>query len=169
MSKCDIVRQCNLLHDDTLKGVSDLKAENKFMATKIEPLPDDTGEKQGNRFVKGQSGNPKGRPKGARSRLGEKFLDNLYDEWEKSGQKALAICAAREPTQFIKVVANVLPRELLVKALNVNATMDFTDVEDARAFLKAYRYVRDAQPEPLELEHAADGALVAPGWRSAND
>jgi Family of unknown function (DUF5681) len=157
------------VHDDTLRGVSDLKAENKFMANKIETMPDQTGEKQiATRFKPGQSGNPAGRPKGARSRLGEKFLDDLYDRWEEHGKKALEICALREPATFIKVVANVLPRELLVKALNVNATMDFADVEDARAFLKAYRFVRDAQPEPLELEHAEDGALLAE-WRSADD
>jgi hypothetical protein len=131
------------------------------MASKIETTPDLTGEKQvATRFKPGQSGNPAGRPKGARSRLGEKFLDDLCDRWEEHGKKALEICALREPATFIKVVANVLPRELLVKALNVNATIDFTNAEDARAFLKAYRYVRDAQLVPLELEHAADGALV---------
>jgi hypothetical protein len=119
------------------------------------------------RFLTANNGGP-GRPKGSRNKLGEEFLDDLIEEWRASGKKALALCAAREPTQFIKVVANVLPRELLVKALNVNATMDFTNVEDARTFLKAYRFVRDAQPEPLELEHAEDGALLAE-WRSADD
>ena len=138
------------------------------MANKVETMTDHTGQKQAlTQFKPGQSGNPKGRPRGARSKLGEAFLDNLYDEWQKSGPNALALCAVREPTQFIKIVANVLPRELLVKALNVNASVDFADVEDARAFLKAYRYVRDTQPEPLE--HVAKGSLVSPGWESTDD
>jgi hypothetical protein len=150
-----------------LKGASDLKAENKFVANKIETTPENTGEKQvATRFKPGQSGNPAGRPRGARSRLGERFLDNLYDEWERSGPKALAICATRQPDVFIKVVANVLPRELLVRALNVNASVDFTDIEDARQFLKAYRYVRDSKPE---LIHVEEGSVLIAGCRADDD
>jgi hypothetical protein len=141
-----------------LKGVSELKAENKFLANEIETMPDQTGEKQvATRFKPGQSGNPAGRPKGARSRLGEKFLDALHDEFEKSGPRALAICAAREPTQFLKIVAGILPRELLVKALSVSANVDFT-LDEARQFLGAYRTLRDAP----QLEHRIEeGSLVS--------
>ena len=37
----------------------------------------------------GQSGNPMGRPKGAKNKISEKFLENLQDNWEKHGVDAL--------------------------------------------------------------------------------
>lgn len=40
-----------------------------------------TGDKQGpNRFKPGQSGNPKGREKGSRNKLGEAFLEAMHDD-----------------------------------------------------------------------------------------
>ena len=98
------------------------------------------------RFVNGGKAGP-GRPRGSRNKLGEEFLDDLIAEWRANGKNALALCAAREPTQFVKIVSNILPKEVLSMALNVNASFDFTEVEDARAFLAAYRR---CQVEPLE-------------------
>ena len=39
-------------------------------------------------FKPGQSGNPKGRPKGARNRLGTKFLEALEADFTKFGTQA---------------------------------------------------------------------------------
>ena len=47
-------------------------------------------------FKPGQSGNPRGRPRGARNRLGEEFLAELY------GQQSLSwatLCHAGEPSK----------------------------------------------------------------------
>ena len=46
-------------------------------------MPDNTGKKQGNRFSKGSSGNPNGRPKGARNKsaiLAQLFLERDLEE-----------------------------------------------------------------------------------------
>ena len=95
------------------------------------------------RFKPGQSGNPAGRPRGSRNKLGEEFLDDLIDEWRVRGKQALQLCATREPTQFCKIVANILPKEVLSMALNVNTTLDPSEIENAKGFLAAYRYARD--------------------------
>jgi hypothetical protein len=46
-------------------------------------LPDDTGDK---RFQPGQSGNLTGRPKGARKKISEKFLEALANHFEVQGE-----------------------------------------------------------------------------------
>ena len=47
-------------------------------------------------FKPGQSGNPKGRPKGARNRLGTQFLEALEADFNQFGLQAIAL--VREKT-----------------------------------------------------------------------
>src|SRR5215467_12065807 len=103
-----------------------------------EAAPDNTGAKQDTRFKPGQSGNPNGRPKGSRSRLGEQFLQDLFETWQEHGKQALETCAKREPIQLIKVVGNILPKQIIETAFSVSANVNM-NVEDAKAFLQAYR------------------------------
>ena len=54
--------------------------------TEALPEPANTGEKQGNRFEKGQSGNPNGRPEGSRNKA-TLLLDQLADAEAEAIQK----------------------------------------------------------------------------------
>lgn len=62
----------------------------------------------------GQSGNPAGRPKGSRNKLGEKFVEDLLADWEENGVAAIKAMRDESPTNYCKVVASVLPKELNV-------------------------------------------------------
>jgi hypothetical protein len=71
------------------------------------------------RFKPGQSGNPAGKPKGTRHKLGEDFLKALHEAWTSHGVTALEAAAQEKPAEFCKMVAGLLPKD-------VNVTADHT-------------------------------------------
>lgn len=77
-------------------------------------------------YKPGQSGNPKGRPKGSRNKLGEAFLSDMLEDWEEYGKSVIESVRAEKPDVYMKVVASILPRDLNV---NMNPLEDADDAE----------------------------------------
>lgn len=73
-------------------------------------------------------GNP-GRPKGARNKLGEEFLQDMLADWTENGKAVIEAVRADKPDQYLKVVASILPKEM---NLRVNDFDDLTDDQLAR-------------------------------------
>ena len=76
----------------------------------------------------GQSGNPKGRPKGSRNKLSEDFVADLQRGWLAFGKPALVTWPDR-PGQFVRVVASLIPRELEATTTPVTERMSDAQLE----------------------------------------
>ncbi len=63
-------------------------------------------------WKKGESGNPAGRQIGSRNRLKEAFLNDLCAAWGKYGSAAIEKVAQDDASTFLRIVANLVPREV---------------------------------------------------------
>lgn len=79
----------------------------------------------------GESGNPKGRPKGARNRLGTAFLEALEADFSEHGVEAIERVWRDKPEVYIKLVADLVPKEA---SLNI---------DNGEAFTKLWHLISD--------------------------
>ena len=68
-----------------------------------------------NRFKKGVTNNPAGRPKGSRNRLSEAVLRDMLADWEAHGTEAIETFRTERPHEYVKVMAGLLPRNFNLK------------------------------------------------------
>jgi Family of unknown function (DUF5681) len=68
-------------------------------------------------FSPGQSGNPAGRPAGARNRLQGAFLSDLAADWEMHGAEAIRVMRIERPADYVRCVASLMPRELQIESV----------------------------------------------------
>lgn len=66
--------------------------------------------KEDTQFKPGQSGNPKGRPKGSRNKLSEAFMKALSDDFDEHGVEVLTQVRTEKPEAYLQTVARLMPK-----------------------------------------------------------
>ena len=92
-------------------------------------------------FKQGQSGNPKGRPKGSRTALAEAFLADVQMHWLVNGKSVIDRVAESDPSTYLRVVASILPKELNVTV----SVLDTMSDDDLLVLLQGLRERRRQQ------------------------
>ena len=80
-----------------------------------------------------------GRVAGTRNKLSHAFLSDAIEAWAEHGKDALRIVFHEKPDIFLRVMASIIPRELIMTEGDVLDTLSDDDVLDA---LKAVREER---------------------------
>jgi hypothetical protein len=52
-----------------------------------------------------------GRPKGARNKLGEAFIEAMHDSFNEHGPETIETVRTEKPDQYLKVIASLIPSE----------------------------------------------------------
>jgi hypothetical protein len=118
-----------------------------------------TGAKQLDpyKFKPGESGNPNGRPKGSKHKLAESFLADCLNEWEAHGKAAISDMREKNPGDFVKMVASLLPKEM---TLNLNN--DLGELSDDELLDEIRKLHASLAPFLAEGNGEKAGAALAP-------
>jgi hypothetical protein len=73
-----------------------------------------TKNKPAHLWKPGQSGNMAGRPQGTRNRYSEDVLTVMANDWAAGGADVVARVRATDPSTYLRVVASILPKDVLV-------------------------------------------------------
>jgi len=95
------------------------KCSKKTVRKKATKKADDTGDNRSHLFQPGVSGNPAGRPIGARSQFGLAFYEDLLKVWGEHGEEAMIKVAKHDPATFVRVAASLMPRQVKAEINNM--------------------------------------------------
>jgi hypothetical protein len=67
-----------------------------------------------------------GRAKGARNKISTAFLEALAKDFEEHGEAAIKIMRVEKPSEYVRMIASILPREF---EITENRLMEIPDDE----------------------------------------
>ena len=94
-------------------------------------------------FQPGETGNPGGKPVGARNRLTARFLNDLAKHYEEHGVDAITRLCKDDPAGYVKVIAALCPKE--VEITRTLEDMNADKLLDAVRALESFLAARPAE------------------------
>ena len=119
---------------------------------------ENSGGTRDTRFKPGVSGNPAGKPKGARTKLGEAFIEALHESFKSRGVEAIEAVITEKPEQYLKVIASLMPKDV-----NLNISDDTSEMTDDELAERIQRLTAAVAPF---LDRRAGDASEATGTAS---
>lgn len=98
----------------------------------------------------GQSGNPLGRPQGARSKFSEQACADALADWTANGAATLERVRATDPSTYLRVLFSIIPKDIAVSIENRMGPMDSAEMQAMRRLVALIRATADAiDPETV--------------------
>ncbi|RXG85349.1 DUF5681 domain-containing protein [Bradyrhizobium zhanjiangense] len=92
----------------------------------------------------GQSGNPLGRPQGARAKFSEAACADALADWTKNGANVLERVRATDPSTYLRVLFSIIPKDIAVSIENRTGPMDTAEMQMMRRLVAMIRATADA-------------------------
>lgn len=83
-------------------------------------------------FKPGQSGNPLGRPQGARSKFSEAACADALADWTANGATTLERVRLTDPSTYLRVLFSIIPKDIAVSIENRTGPMDSAEMQMMR-------------------------------------
>ena len=113
----------------------------------------------GRMWQPGESGNPAGRPIGARGRFSQRFIADLTTAWEEHGATALARTATEYPDRVVGIRSHLIPKDVSV---SITAQLPAgLDHDDWQALVGLVAAIKRSMPEAKGMKAEAVAAHVA--------
>jgi hypothetical protein len=86
---------------------------------------------------------------GSRTKLCKRLLEDLFADWQEGGATALKIMRMERPSEYVRVMCSILPKEMLFETGSVSELAD--DELDAMITMLRERALAVRQEQALEI------------------
>lgn len=97
-------------------------------------------------WQKGQSGNPGGRSKGARTKLTDAFIRTVARDWEAHGEEVIRRVREEHPAAYLKALVSLLPKDVTVEG-HISETMTCGSLPATEALFERFASERNDRPK----------------------
>ena len=103
----------------------------------------------GRMWQPGQSGNPLGRPIGARGRFSQQFIEDMRVSWEKHGATVMDRVAVEYPDRYLGIAAHLIPKEVEATITAGHTGLDGSDLALLKACKAEIEGVESMSPQQV--------------------
>jgi hypothetical protein len=103
----------------------------------------------GRMWTPGQSGNPAGRPIGARGRFSQQFVEDMRASWERHGATVMDRVAAEYPDRYLGIAAHLVPKEVTATIEASHGGLDPADYAILQAIKESLPAANSESPQAI--------------------